>query len=49
MDPKNPHLDTTLPNFDLGEGPSSFEVETSSGLTSQGSSNVSLAPKRNCI
>jgi hypothetical protein len=49
VDPKNPDLDTTLPNFDLGEGPSSFEVEASSGSTPQGASNASHAPKRNCI
>jgi hypothetical protein len=49
VDHKNPYLDTTLPNFYLGEGSYSFEVEDSSGSTPQGASNASHAPKRNCI
>ena len=49
MDHKSPDLDTTLPNFDLGEGSSSFEVEASSSLTPQGYSNASRAPKSTCI
>jgi hypothetical protein len=49
VDHNNPGLDTTFPNFYLGEVSSSFEVEASSGLTPQGASNASRAPKRNCI
>jgi hypothetical protein len=49
VDHKNPDLDTTFPNFDLGEGSSSFEVEASSGSTPQGASNASCAPKSTCI
>jgi hypothetical protein len=49
VDHKNSNLDTTFPNFDLGEGSSSFEIEASSGSTPQGASNASRAPKSKCI